>query len=209
MEIDNSLRLNNSKKAFAAVKQLTERKRSRPTGIEDQYGKLLTTGADIADRWKTYCTELYNYKAKIGVDIIKEDVEGSGNSEDEEVTILKSEVEDVIKELKNYKSPGADNICAELIKNGGEDTVKLLQLLCNKILETSEWPSQWTESILIPLAKKANIKKCTDFRTISLISHASKVLLKIIQKRITPRVEAVLDESQAGFRKGGGTDYKS
>ena len=80
--------------------------------------------------------------------------------------------------------------------------MKILHALCNNIFKSKKWPSQWIESILIPsIPKKANSRKCSDFRTISLISHASKVLLKIIQRRIQPRIGEVLDESQAGFRR--------
>ncbi|XP_037780246.1 uncharacterized protein LOC119576673 [Penaeus monodon] len=119
--------------------------------------------------------------------------------------ILLSEVEWAIKELKRNKSPGADNICAELIQVNGDTTAKVIHKLCSEILKTKEWPSQWTESVLITIPKKANNRKCSGYRTISLISHTSKVLLKIIKKRISPRVEEVLSESQAGFRRGRST----
>ena len=132
-------------------------------------------------------------------DILKEDVETK--EEDEELEILESEVREAIKQLKEQKAPGADNIGAELITNGGEKTIKILHTLCNNIFKSKKWPSQWIESILIPIPKKANSRKCSDFRTISLISHASKVLLKIIQRCIQSRIEEVLNESQAGFRR--------
>ena len=107
-----------------------------------------------------------------------------------------------MRELKRAKSPGADNIRAELIQGGRESIVKVLHKLCNEILRTTKWPNQWTESVLITIPKKANTGKCSEHRTINLISLASKVMLKIIQKRITPRIEEVLSESQAGFSRG-------
>ena len=107
--------------------------------------------------------------------------------------------------MKKGKAPGADNIKAEQIQFGGETTAEMLHKLCNTILKAKEWPSQWTESVIIIIPKKANSRKYSEHRTISLISHTSKVLLKIIQKRITLRIEEVLSESQAGFRKGRST----
>ncbi|XP_063615927.1 uncharacterized protein LOC134789159, partial [Penaeus indicus] len=89
----------------------------------------------------------------------------------------------------------------ELINCGGEPSVKTLHLLCNRILQTGKWPTQWTQSILIPIPKKKMSKNCSEHRTISLISHPSKVLLTIILNRIKPGIEEILDESQAGFRK--------
>ena len=80
-----------------------------------------------------------------------------------------------------------------------------MQKLCNEILEKRVWPAQLTESILIAIPKKSNSRKCSDYRTISLINHAAKVMLKILQKRMAPRIEEILSESQAGFRPGRST----
>ena len=86
-------------------------------------------------------------------------------------------------------------------KHRGEEMIELLRLICNKILITKQWPSQWTRSILLPLPKKGNLKLCANYRTISLISTASKVMLKVIVKRLRPQAEAIISEEQAGFRK--------
>ena len=83
--------------------------------------------------------------------------------------------------------------------------IELLRLICNKILITKQWPSQWTRSILLALPKKGNLKLCANYRTISLISTASKVMLKVILKRLTPQAEAIISEEQAGFRKNRST----
>ena len=87
-----------------------------------------------------------------------------------------------------------------------ERKLEILQDICYKILKTGIWPADWTTSILIPIPKKASFK-CADYRTIAiaLISHASKVMLKILQKRIAPTVESLLDDFQAGFRAGRST----
>ena len=92
-----------------------------------------------------------------------------------------------------------------MIKNGGESVVDAYHILCNRILETGQWPDQWTESILILILKKKASKKCSEHRTISLICHPSKILLSIILNRIAPKVESILSETQAGFRKNRST----
>ena len=77
--------------------------------------------------------------------------------------------------------------------------------LCQKIWQTCTWPKEWKRSIFIPLPKKGDINDCANYRTIALIPHASKVLLKVIQKRLTPYIESQLPDEQAGFRRGRGT----
>ena len=140
-EIEDSLHRNNSKKAYEVVKQLTFcSKHNRTSCIEDQGGKLLTKGSEIAERWKNYCSELYNHAAVVDRDILKEDVKTK--EEDEELEILESEVRKAIKQLKEQKAPGADNISAELITNGGEKMIKILHTLCNNIFKSKKWPSQ-------------------------------------------------------------------
>jgi len=73
------------------------------------------------------------------------------------------------------------------------------------IIESGEWPVRWTESIMIPLPKKGNTKKCKNNRTISLINHSSKVLLNILLSRMKPTAKEIINEAQAGFTKGRGT----
>lgn len=123
----------------------------------------------------------------------------------EHLPILESEVKDAIRKLKTGKSPGVDNVPGELIKHGGEATETVLRALCQKVWETKEWPSTWTQSLVIPLPKKGNLKMCQNYRTISLISHPSKILLNIILNRLKPITEELLSEEQAGFRKGRST----
>ena len=122
--------------------------------------------------------------------------------------ILESEVEAAIRSLKIGKSPGVDNIPAELLKSGSDILKKLLTDICNKIWETGIWPSEWTKSLIISLHKKGSKQKCENYRTISLISHASKIILKIILHRLQHITEEFISEYQAGFRKGRSTSEK-
>ena len=93
-----------------------------------------------------------------------------------------------------------DNIPAELVQAGGETMIDVLTEICNRIWRTGEWPTPWTQSLIITLPKKGNLQLCQNYRTISLISHSSKVMLKVILNRLKPQAEEIIAEDQAGFR---------
>ena len=123
----------------------------------------------------------------------------------DDLDILMYEVEQAIKRLRNGKSPGIDNIQAELLKESETEGIKIIHRLCNKIWRSKEWPEDWKRAVFLPLPKKGDTRECANNRTISLISHASKVLLHIIAERIREHLENELPPEQAGFRKGRGT----
>ena len=83
--------------------------------------------------------------------------------------------------------------------------IDILREICNGIWRTGEWPIPWTQSLIITLPKKGNLQLCQNYRTISLISHSSKVMLKVILNRLKPQAEEILAEEQAGFRAGRST----
>jgi hypothetical protein len=98
--------------------------------------------------------------------------------------VLKGEVEEAVRSLKAGKSPGVDNVPSELLKHGGKATTAAMTALCQKIWDGKKWPKEGTQSLVIPLPKKGNLKLCQNYRTISLISHPSKVMLCIILNRL-------------------------
>ncbi|KAL4113049.1 hypothetical protein QTP88_016750 [Uroleucon formosanum] len=110
-----------------------------------------------------------------------------------------------VSKLKNNKAPGSDEITAEMLKRSGDKGVKILWKLCNEVWTTGAWPEDWVESIFIPLHKKGSTEECSNYRTISLISHASKVLLNVIHARLRYYVDSQIPPEQAGFVKGRGT----
>ena len=114
-------------------------------------------------------------------------------------------MEAAVQLLKKEKSGGVENIPAKLVEAGGEDVITALTTICNKIWQTGEWPTPWTQSLVITLPKKGNLQQCQNYRTISLISHPSKVMLKIILHRLKPQAEKIIAEEQAGFRAGRST----
>ena len=103
------------------------------------------------------------------------------------------------------KASGGDGIPVELFKILKDDSVKVLHLKCQQIWTTQQWPQDWKRSIFIPIPKKCNAKECSNYHTIALISHTSKVMLKILQARLQQYVNPKLPDVQADFRKGRGT----
>ena len=103
------------------------------------------------------------------------------------------------------KASGGDGIPGELFQILEDDAVKVLHSICQKIWKTQQWPQDWKISVFIPIQKKGNAKECSNYRTIALISHGSKVMLKILQARLQQYVNRELPDVQAGFRKGRGT----
>ena len=92
----------------------------------------------------------------------------------------------------------------ELFQILKDDAVKVLHSICQQIWKTPQWPQDWKRSIFIPIPKKDNAKECSNYRTVALISHASKVMLKILQARLQQYLNHELPDVQAGFRKGRG-----
>ena len=82
------------------------------------------------------------------------------------------------------KVSGGDGIPAELFQTSKDDAVKVLHSICQQIWKTQQWPQDWKRSVVIPIPKKGNTKECSNYRTIALISHASKVMLRILQARL-------------------------
>ena len=103
------------------------------------------------------------------------------------------------------KTSGGDGIPIELIQILEDDAVKVLHSICQQIWNTQQWPQDWKWSVFIPIPKKGNARECSNYSTIALISHASKVMLKILQERLQQYMNCELQDAQAGFRKGRGT----
>ena len=103
------------------------------------------------------------------------------------------------------KASGGDGIPVELFQNLKDDAVKVLKSICQQIWKTQQWPQDWKMSVFIPIPKKGNAKECSNYHTVALISHTSKVMLKILQARLQQYVNCEIPDVQAGFRKDRGT----
>ena len=121
-----------------------------------------------------------------------------------EPDILEGEVKWALESITRNKASGGDGIPVELFQILKDDAVKVLHLICQLIWKTRQWPQDWKRSVFIPIPKTGNAKECSNYYTIALISHASKVMLKILQARLQQDVSHECPDVQAGFRKGRG-----
>ena len=145
--------------------------------IKDRNSIYLTEAEDIKKRWQEYTGELY-----------KKDLHDPDNHDDVitnlEPDILECEVKWALESITANKASGGDGISVELFQILKDDAVKVLHSVCQHIWKTQQWPQDWQRSVFIPIPKKGNARECSNYRTIALISHASKVMLKILQARL-------------------------
>ena len=157
----------------------------------------LTEPEDIK-RWQEYTEELY-----------KKDLNDPDNHDGViihlEPDILECKVKWALGSITVNKASGGDGIPVELFQILKDDSVKVLHSICQQIWKTQQWRHEWKRSVFIPISKKGNPKECWNYCTIALISHASKVMLKILQARLQQHVSNEIPDVQAGFRKGRAT----
>ena len=122
-----------------------------------------------------------------------------------ESDILESEVKWTLGSITTNKASGGEGIPVELFKIRKDDTVKVFHSICQQIWKTQQWPQDWKWSVFIPIPKKRNTKECSNYCTLALISHSSKVMLKILQARLLQYMNHELPDVQGGFREGRGT----
>uniref|UniRef100_A0A4W2DV27 RNA-directed DNA polymerase n=1 Tax=Bos indicus x Bos taurus TaxID=30522 RepID=A0A4W2DV27_BOBOX len=166
--------------------------------IKDRNGMDLTETEDIKKSWQEYKEELY-----------KKDLHDPDNHDGMithlEPDILECEVKWVLGSITTNKASIGDGIPVELFQILKDDARQVLHSICQQIWKTQLWPQDWKRSVFIPIPKKGNAKECSNYRTIALISHTSKVMLKILQARLQQYVNREFPDVQAGFRKGRGT----
>ena len=141
--------------------------------IKDRNGMDLTEAEYIKKRWKQYTEELYKK-------YIYDPDNHDGVMTHLEPDILECEVKWALGSITMNKAGGGDGISDELFQILKDDAVKVLHSICQQIWTTQQWPQDWKRSVFIPVPKKGNAKECSDYHTIALISHASKVMLKIL-----------------------------
>ena len=153
----------------------------------------LTVVDDIKKRWQEY-TEL-----------CKKDFHNQNNHDGvvthQEPDILQCEVKWALESVTTNKASGGDGIPVEQFQILRDDAVKVLYAICQQIWKTQQWPQDWKRSVFIPISKKGNAKERSNYHTIAFISHASKLILKILQARLQQYVNHELPDVQAGFRE--------
>ena len=166
--------------------------------IKDRNDMDLTEAEDTEKRWQEYTEELYKK-------VLHDPENHDGVTTHVEPDILECEVTWALESITTNKASGGDGIPVELFQILKDDAVKVLHSICQQIWKTQQWPQDWKMSVFIPIPKKGNANKFSHYHIIALISHASKVMLKILQARLQQYVNHELPDVQAGFQKGRGT----
>ena len=175
---------------FKKIRDIKGTFRAKMGIIKDRSGVDLTEEESINKRRQKYTEELY-----------KSDLHDPDNQNGViihlEQDILECEVKWALESITMNKASGGDGLPVELFQILKDDAVKVLPSLCQQIWKTQQWPQEWKMSVFIPIPKKGNAKECTKYCTIALISHASKVMLKILHTRLQQYVNHELPDVQA------------
>ena len=167
--------LNETRDLFKKIRDTNGTFHAKMGTIKDRNGMDLTEAGDIKKRWQEYTEELY-----------KKDLHDPDNHDGVithlEPDILECELKRVLGSITTNKTSGGDGIPAKLFQVLKDDAVKVLHSICQQIWKSQQWPQDWRKSDFIPTPKKGNAKECSNYHTTALVSHANKVMLKILQR---------------------------
>ena len=154
-----------------------------------------------------YCIGTWNIRSmnQGKLEVVKQEIARVYVNTHLEPDILECEVKWALESITMNKASGGNGTPVELFQILTDDTVKVLHSICQQLWKIQQWPQDWKRSVFIPIPRKGNAKECSNYCTIALISHASKVMHKILQARLQQYVNRELPDVQAGFRKGKGT----
>ena len=175
-EIEGNNRMEKTGDLFKKIRDTKETFHAKMGTIKDRNGMDLTEAEDIKKRWQEYTGELYDKDLH--------DLDNhNGVITDLEPDILECEVKWAFGSITMNKASGCDGTPVELFQILKDDAVKMLHSICQQIWKTQQWPQDWKRSVFIPIPNKGNTKECSNYCTVVLILHASKVMLKILQAR--------------------------
>ena len=177
MEIEENNRMRKTRDLFKKIRDTKRTFHAKMGTIKGKNGAGLIEAEDIKKRWQEYTEELF-----------EKDLHDPDNHDGVithlEPDILECEVKWPLGSITTNKASGGDGIPVELFQILKDDAVKVLHSICQHIWKTQQWPQDWKWSVFIPIPKKGNAKECSSYHTIRLSSHASKVILKILQARL-------------------------
>ena len=196
-EIEENDRMGMARDLFKKIRDTKGTFHAKMGSIKDRNGMDLTETEDIKKRWQEYTEELYEKE-------LHDPDNHDGEITHLEPDILECEVKWALESITMNKASGGDGIPVELFQILKDDAVKVLHSICQQIWKTQQWAQDWKRSVFILISKKGSAKKCSNYHIITLISHASKVMLTILQARLQQYMNCELPDVQAGFRKGSG-----
>ena len=186
-QIEENNRLGKTRDLFKKISDTQGIFHAKMSSIKDRNGRDLTEAEDIKKKWQEYTEELYKK-------CLHDPDNHDGVITDLEPDILECEVKWALGSIMMNKASGGDGIPVELFQILKDDAVKVLHSICQQIGKTQQWPKDWKRSVFIPIPKKDNSKECSNYHTIALISHTSKVMLKTLQARLQQYVNREVRE---------------
>lgn len=203
--MEDAAAVGDTRKLFGTLRSLTNQRNLVSDTIEDTNGNVVEGKSNKLERWAEHFESLLNRPnpTELDNDILNALPQDS-TIDISELPPSREEIETAIKELKNNKSPGLDGIPPEAIKLAGKSIIDRIHKLTQNIWTKEEVPQDWKDAIIIPIHKKGSKKTCSNYRGVSLLAVASKILTSIIRKRMNGHYESTMRESQAGFRQGRG-----
>ena len=176
-EIEENNRMGKTRDLFKKIRDIKGTFHAKMGSIKDRNGMDLTEAEDIKKRQQEYTEELYQKSLHVPDN-------HNGVITDLQQDILECEVKWALESITMNKASGGDGIPVELFQILKDYAGKVLHSICQQIWNTQQWAQDWKRSIFIPIPKKGNAKECSNYCTVALISHASKVMLKILQARL-------------------------
>ena len=201
-DAEKAAKTGNMKAVFDATRQLCGKPIGRTDSVRSKEGILLTKEEEVKKRWKEHFAEVLNRPPPTRSEVESEACEPL---EIETGLVTHAEIRTAIEQMKNGKAGGVDGMTTELTKADLETTVAVLYELLLKVWESETVPNDWRCGLIIRLPKKGNLMECGNWRGITLLPVAAKVLGKVIITRIRDKVDTWLRQEQAGFRRGRGT----
>jgi hypothetical protein len=193
-----------SRNLYKSIKTLSGKRSTKPgLGIMNEDNEMIYDNNMIKQRWYDYLEQLYCHEPVITE--CEDSIMKPDDPPELEPDVLLSEIRCAIGMMKDNKAPGLDDIPAELLKAGGETIVLHMKDIIDDIWYTARWPDDWCMSEVVALPKVTGTYLCNKHRTLSMISHASKVLIEIIRCRINPYIRDIVADEQFGFCPGKGT----
>ena len=170
MQIEENYRMGKTRDLFKKTRDTKGPFHAKMDTIKDRNGLDLTEAEDIKKRWQEYTEEMYKKE-------FHDQDNHDGVITHLEPIIMESGVKGALGSITTNKASGGDGILAELFQILKDDAVKVLHSICQQIWKIQQWPRDWKRPVFIPISKKGNAKECSNYCTVALISHASKVML--------------------------------
>src|SRR6187399_1029240 len=160
--------------------------------IKDSTGVVVNEPKEVREQWRLYFGSLYDKDGKQKSDDLQVEEEADVEDDEKGPAVLKSEILAAIAEIKEGKAVGVDEVPSAMLKRLGDKALQEIVEICQRMYEEGKWPDDFTRVAMIPLPIKNNAAHFSDYRTISLICHASKFMLKVLTKRLEEKAQQLL-----------------